>query len=193
MLFSRPNKYYTCTVEQCNDLVAHKNVLLEVSVKAKDIMEQVKDHLSPDDTIRDAVNKMRVVKRDDGIVGVKGMIVLDREGNLVGMVSVKDILKAIIPFYMTMTELGEFTWEGMLSEMTKKVADKKVEEIMVKDVITVPEDAPLMECADFIVKHNLQRVPVVDREKRVVGIIYVRDLYNAIVKVLLNDKEVENI
>ncbi|NOZ25010.1 MAG: CBS domain-containing protein [Nitrospirae bacterium] len=162
-------------------------------MKAKDIMEQVKDHLSPDDTIRDAVNKMRVVKRDDGIVGVKGMIVLDGEGNLVGMVSVKDILKAIIPFYMTMTELGEFTWEGMLAEMTKKVADRRVREIMIKDVITVPEDAPLMECADFIVKHNLQRVPVVNKERKVVGIIYVRDLYNAIVKVLMNDKEVDNI
>jgi len=157
-------------------------------VKAKDIMEQVKDYLSPDDTIRNAVNKMRVVKRDDGIVGLKGMIVLDNEGNLVGMVSVKDILKAIIPFYMTMTELGEFTWEGMLAEMTKKVADRKVEEIMVKDVITVSGDAPLMECADLIIKHNLQRVPVLNKDKKVVGIIYVRDLYHAIVKVLLDDK-----
>jgi len=161
-------------------------------VKAKDIMEQVKDYLFPDDTIRNAVNKMRVVKRDDGIVGVKGMVVLDSEGNLAGMISVKDILKAIIPFYMTMTELGEFTWEGMLAEMTKKVADKKVEEIMTRDVITVSEDAPLMECADLIVKHNLQRVPVMNKEKKVVGIIYVRDLYNAIVKVLL-DEEVENL
>ncbi|GMT46453.1 hypothetical protein MNBD_NITROSPIRAE03-831 [hydrothermal vent metagenome] len=157
-------------------------------MKAKDIMEQVKDYLSPDDTIRNAVNKMRVVKRDDGIVGLKGMIVLDSEGNLVGMVSVKDILKAIIPFYMTMTELGEFTWEGMLAEMTKKVADRKVEEIMVKDVITVSGDAPLMECADLIIKHNLQRVPVLNKDKKVVGIIYVRDLYHAIVKVLLDDK-----
>ncbi len=158
-------------------------------MKAKDIMEEVKDYLSPDNTIRNAVNKMRVVKRDDGIVGLKGMIVLDSEGNLVGMVSVKDILKAIIPFYMTMTELGEFTWEGMLAEMTKKVADRKVEEIMMKDVITVSGDAPLMECADLIIKHNLQRVPVLNKEKKVVGIIYVRDLYHAIVKVLLDDKE----
>ncbi len=157
-------------------------------MKAKDIMEEVKDYLSPDNTIRNAVNKMRVVKRDDGIVGLKGMIVLDSEGNLVGMVSVKDILKAIIPFYMTMTELGEFTWEGMLAEMTKKVADRKVEEIMMKDVITVSGDAPLMECADLIIKHNLQRVPVLNKEKKVVGIIYVRDLYHAIVKVLLDDK-----
>ena len=157
-------------------------------MKAKDIMEPVRDYLSPDDTLKEAVNRMRVVRRGNGVVGVKGMVVLDGEGNLVGIVSIKDILKAIIPYYMTMTELGEFTWEGMLVEMAKKVAGKKIEEIMTKDVITVSEDAPLMECADFIVKHNLQRLPVLNKEKKVVGMIYVRDLYYTIVQALL-DKE----
>ena len=61
---------------------------------------------------------------------------------------------------------------------------------MTKNVITVPEEAPLMEVADFIVKHNLQRVPVVNKEKKVVGIVYVRDLYYAIVKVLFDGGEV---
>ncbi len=158
-------------------------------MKVKDIMEEVKDHLSPDDTIKDAVNKMRVVRRNDCLVGVKGMIVLDAGGDLVGMVSIKDILKAIIPFYMSMTELGEFTWEGMLVEMARKVSDRKVEEIMTKDVITVSEDAPLMECADRIVKHNLQRVPVLNGEKRVVGIVYIRDIYHAIVQALFDKEE----
>ena len=157
-------------------------------MKAKNIMEPIKDYLSPDNTLKEAVNRMRVMRRIDGVVGVKGMVVLDGEGNLVGIVSIKDILKAIIPYYMTMTELGEFTWEGMLVEMAKKVAGKKIEEIMTKDVITVSEDAPLMECADFIVKHNLQRLPVLNKEKKVVGMIYVRDLYYTIVQALL-DKE----
>ncbi len=158
-------------------------------MKARDIMEPIKNRLSPDDTLKEAVNKMRVTIRKGEKVGVKGMIVLDNEQRLVGMLSIKDILKAIIPSYMTLTELGEFTWDGMLEEMAKKVADKKVSEIMTRKVITVPEDAPLMECADLIVKHNLQRLPVLDREKRVVGIVYVRDLYYAIVKALFEKEE----
>jgi len=159
-------------------------------VKAKEIMEPVKDTLTPETTLKDAVNRMRVAGRGDVRAGAKGMIVLDN-GKLAGIVSIKDILKVIIPSYMTLTELGEFTWDGMLEEMAKKVADKKVEEIMTRDVITVSEDAPLMECADHVVKHNLQRIPVLNREKKVVGIIYVRDIYYAIVRALFDkfDKE----
>ncbi len=159
-------------------------------MKAKEIMEPVKDTLTPETTLKDAVNRMRVAGRGDVRAGAKGMIVLDN-GKLAGIVSIKDILKVIIPSYMTLTELGEFTWDGMLEEMAKKVADKKVEEIMTRDVITVSEDAPLMECADHVVKHNLQRIPVLNREKTVVGIIYVRDIYYAIVRALFDkfDKE----
>jgi len=154
-------------------------------MKAKDIMEPVIDVLSPDDTLKEAVNRMRVARRGESKVGVKGMIVVDKGGNLIGMVSIKDILKTIIPFYMSYSELGEFTWDGMLEEMARKVADKEVQEFMTKDVITIEEDSPLMECADIMVKNNLQRIPVVDKDRKVVGIVYVRDLYYALVKTLL--------
>ncbi|GBE37082.1 inosine 5'-monophosphate dehydrogenase [bacterium BMS3Bbin07] len=152
-------------------------------MKAKDIMEPVKETLTPETTLKEAVNSMRVARRGDGRVGVKGMIVLDN-GKLAGIISIKDILKAIIPSYMTLTELGEFTWDGMLEQMAKKVADRKVEEIMTRNVITVSEDAPLMECADLVVKHGLHRLPVLDRDKKVVGMVYIRDLYQAIVQAL---------
>jgi len=160
-------------------------------VKAKDIMEPITETLTPETTLKEAVNKMRVARRGNGWAGVKGLIVLDN-GNLAGMVSIKDILRAIIPSYMTLTELGEFTWDGMLEEMAKRVAGKKVEEIMTRDVITVSEDAPLMECADLVVKHSLQRLPVLNKDKKVIGMIYIRDLYQAIVQALLDkDKETD--
>jgi CBS domain-containing protein len=150
-------------------------------------MEPVKGYLRPDETIKEAVNKMKVIRRDETGLGVKGLIVVDASGNLVGILSIKDILKAIIPKYMEIAELGEFTWDGMLEEMAKRVADKKVEEIMTKDAITVLEDAPLMECASLMVKHNLQRIPVINKEGKVVGMVYIRDIYYTIVKTLLED------
>lgn len=159
-------------------------------MKAKDIMEPVKSSVTPTHTLKEAVNMMRVCKRGEARVGVKGMIVMDKAGNFVGVVSMKDILRAIIPSYMAITELGEFTWDGMLEGMCKKVEDRKVGDVMAKDVITVTEEAPLMECADLIVKHNIQRLPVLDKEKKVVGIIYLRDIYYAIVKVMFDGGEV---
>ncbi len=159
-------------------------------MKVKDIMEPIKDYLSPDETLKDAVAKMKVARRGEGKVGVKGIVVIDESEKLIGIVSIKDVLKAIVPAYLSLseTDIGVFTWEGMLIEMIKKAADKKVKDIMTTHVFTVPENAPLMECADFIVKHNLQRIPVVNKEKKLIGIVYIRDLYYAIVKALLEEE-----
>ncbi|NOX19643.1 MAG: CBS domain-containing protein [Nitrospirae bacterium] len=157
-------------------------------MKAKDIMEPIKDTLRPQTTIKEAIKQMKLARRGEQRVGVKGMVVLDSDGNLIGMLSIKDILRAIIPEYMTMAELGEFTWEGMLEKMAKRVENMKVEEVMTKKVITVNENAPLMEVADIIIKHNLQRVPVLGKDGKPVGIIYVRDLYWALVKALLGEE-----
>ncbi len=159
-------------------------------MKARDIMEPLADFLSPDDTLKEAVYKMRVCRRDDHRAGVKGMVVLESSQRLVGILSLKDILRCIIPFYMELMELGEFSWDGMLEEKTGKIGNRKVAEIMTRKVYTVPIDAPLMECADFIVKHNLQRLPVVDREASVVGMLYIRDLYHALTEVLFKTKDI---
>ncbi len=159
-------------------------------MKAKDIMEPLKAYLAPDDTLKSAVNKMKVCGRGEGLVGVKWMVVLDADGSLMGVVSIKDILGAVIPSYLKVTKLGGFTWDGMLEEMARKVADKKVSEFMTPNVISVPERAPLMECADLLIKHNLQRLPVLSEQKKVVGMIYIRDLYYAIVKVLFEGEEI---
>jgi CBS domain-containing protein len=158
-------------------------------VKAKDIMEPIIDTLSPDTTVKEAIKQMKMAHRAGHRTGVKGMVVLDSDGNLKGMLSIKDILRAIIPEYMNMAELGEFTWEGMLEKMAKRVENMKVRDLMTKKVVTVEEDAPLMEVADILVKQNLQRVPVIGKSGKPVGIIYVRDLYHALVKAMLGEEE----
>ncbi len=158
-------------------------------MKAKDIMEPITDTLSPDTTIKEAIKQMKMAHRAGQRTGVKGMVVLDSDGNLLGMLSIKDILKAIIPEYMNMAQLGEFTWEGMLEKMAKRVENMKVKDLMTKKVVTVEEEAPLMEVADTLVKQNLQRVPVLGKDGKPVGIIYVRDLYQALVRAMLGEEE----
>jgi len=159
-------------------------------MKAKDVMEPLREYLTPGLTLKDAIHRMRGAKRNTGL-GPKGLVVLDSNGNLVGMLSIKDILRVIIPSYISLMELGNFTWDGMLEDMARRVAGRKVEEVMSTEVITVDPDAPLMECADLVVKHNLQRLPVVDDTGRVAGILYVRDLYYAIVRALMDKEEDE--
>jgi len=156
-------------------------------MKVKDIMNPITDSLSPEDTLQQAVAKMRVSRRLDRL-GVKGIVVLDDRGELVGILSIKDILRATIPVYLDL-KISRFSWDGMLEEMAKRVACSKVKEYMSTHVITVSEDASLMTCADLLIEKNLQRLPVVNRENKVVGIVYIRDIYNVISKLFVDQPE----
>lgn len=161
-------------------------------MKAKDLMILLHDYLKPENTLKEAVNLLKTARRGEERIGVKGLPVLDEDGKLVGMLSMRDILKAVFPFYLTMMELGEFTWDGMVEGIAKRSANKLVRDIMSKVVITVHEDAPLMECVDHMIKHNIKRLPVINRSGRVVGMLYERDVFFAITKAMLDENNTHN-
>ncbi len=153
----------------------------------REIMEPVTTWLLPTDTLAEAVRKMRTtLRKPPNVYGVKGMVVVDTQGTLVGIVSVKDILRAIMPSYMELAEVGGMTWPGMFEEMAQRVKDKPVSEIMHGSPVYVSPDATLMECAELIVKKNLWRLPVLEDEK-LIGIVYARDLHYAIATELFGE------
>ncbi|MBI3592300.1 MAG: CBS domain-containing protein [Nitrospirae bacterium] len=106
-------------------------------MKAKDLMIPVREYLKPDNTLKEAVNLLKTARRGEERIGVKGLPVIDSSGRPIGILSMTDILKAVFPSYMSLMNLGDFTWDGMLEEMAERVADKKVETFMTKNVITV--------------------------------------------------------
>lgn len=155
-------------------------------MRAKDIMIPVQDFLTPENTLKEAVILLKTARRGEAGVGVKGLPVLDADSRIIGMLSMRDILKAVFPFYMTMMDLGDFTWDGMLEDIARRSSQRKVREIMSKEVITVPAEAPLMECIDRMLKHNIKRLPVITEEGRLTGMIYERDVFFVITKAMLN-------
>lgn len=156
---------------------------------ARDLMTTQFDFLGPDATLKEAVGLMKVARRNGSSSGVKALMVIDGQTMVVGIVSMGDILKAVFPPYMGAAELGDFTWDGMVEDMARKVGGRKVSEIMTRKVISVSEDAPLMECIDHMLKHGVKRLPVLDREGRVAGIIYERDMFYAITRTMLEAEE----
>jgi len=156
-------------------------------VKARDLMIPLREYLEIDDTVSEAARLLRTARRDEGKIGVKGLPVLDSEGKMVGFLSMGDILKAVFPFYMTLANLGNFTWDGMVVNIAEKAGHKKVSELMTKEVVSVKEDAPLMECVDHMLKTNVKRLPVIGAAGRVVGILYERDVFLTITKSMLEE------
>lgn len=156
-------------------------------MKAKDLMVPLQEFLKPDTTLKEAANILRTAKRDEEKFGVKGLPVLDVNGKMVGFLSIGDILKAVFPSYMSLMNLGDFTWDGMVEDMAKKAGNKKVSEMMTQKVISVHEDSSLMECVDHMIKNNVKRLPVIGKDGKVAGILYERDVFFAITKAMLNE------
>ncbi|MFN3395715.1 MAG: HPP family protein [Thermodesulfovibrionales bacterium] len=158
-------------------------------MRAKDLMIPLQDYLRPDNTLKEAVNLLKTAKRGEERVGVKGLPVIDEKGRLVGMLSMRDILKAVFPFYLSMMELGDFTWDGMVEGIAEKSSNRLVRDVMSKVVVTVNDDAPLMECVDHMIKHNIKRLPVIDKSGRVIGMLYERDIFFAITNAMLEENK----
>ena len=156
-------------------------------MKAKELMIPLQEYLGPDNTLKDAANLLRIAQRGEEKIGVKALPVLDASGNLIGILSIGDILRAVHPAYMDLMNLGSFAWDGMVETFAQKAAGKKVRDLMTPKVITVKEEATLMECVDHMLKKNVKRVPVLNNENRVTGMLYERDVFYEITKSMINE------
>jgi CBS domain-containing protein len=148
----------------------------------KDIMEPVTSNwLRPEQTLYDAICTMRNTTWEES--SVNGMVVLEHGIKLVGIVSIKDVIRAVIPSYLE-DILGGFTWEGMLEERTRKAGQVLVRNIMSTQLITIGAEDRLLHCADLMIEKNLQRLPVIDKAGRVLGMVHIRDVYLAITDIM---------
>ncbi len=113
----------------------------------KDLMSRDVKVISPDMTIGDAAKKMR-----DGDFG---MLPVGEDDRMIGTISDRDIaIRAVA--------------EG------KSIATT-VRDVMSEGVIWVYEDDSVEDVATIMSKHQVRRLPVVNRDKRLVGIVALGD------------------
>jgi acetoin utilization protein AcuB len=104
---------------------------------------------------------------------VRRMPVLDKRGHLVGIVAEKDLLYASPS---PATSLNVFEIGYLLSKL-------KIKEIMVQDVVTITEDAPLEEGARVMVDNSIGALPVM-RGNELVGIITETDIFKVLLEMM---------
>jgi CBS domain-containing protein len=117
--------------------------------------------LKPTDLIMDA---MKIIQ-EQRIRHIP--IVSDGDGRLVGLVTETDILKNVLHGKsMTPDEQYHATLDMLLP----------LERIMVRDVYTLPADAPVVEAVEAVIKRRIRCIPVLDGASQVVGIVTETDL-----------------
>jgi acetoin utilization protein AcuB len=104
---------------------------------------------------------------------VRRLPVLNKGGDLVGIISELDLLKAS-PSPATSLSIYEIPYI---------LAKIKIKSIMTTDVITVAEDTPLEEAARIMVDNKIGGLPVM-RDGKLVGIITETDVFKVFLEVL---------
>jgi CBS domain-containing protein len=155
-------------------------------MRVKDLMEPIKNWLTPDMSLRDAIQVMKSTKRGHGL-SVNGILVLDEAMNLVGIVSTKDILRILIPSHIYFDDhYDHISWEAIRKEKTTAIQSVTVSKIMTEDVRVISAEETLLRCADILLTEQIRRLPVTRSDGKVVGVIYLRDVYNAMTQLLIN-------
>lgn len=155
-------------------------------MRVKDIMEPIKNWLSPEMSLREAIQVMKSTTRGHGLP-VNGIVVLDGAMNLVGIVSTKDILRIIIPSHVYFDEHHHhISWESIRNEKTITVKSMTVGKLMTEDVRVISAEDTLLRCADTLLTEQIRRLPVTRSDGKVVGVVYLRDVYNALTELLTN-------
>ena len=116
---------------------------------------------------------------------ISGAPVVDEDGRVIGVVSARDLLRALdeerdtavvdTHYFRDLTEYSGPDWGSMPEDFQDRLAARSVAEVMSPDVITVSPDATVAEVARTLRMHHVHRVLVATKDT-FVGLISTFDL-----------------
>ncbi len=135
-----------------------------------------------------------VVGRVMEISGVDAIPILDSENRLQGMISERDLIRNSsiedsvgVSDFSNGTDDDEWTWESIRDNHTisfgiskVQLPNRPVKLAMVKNVVSVPANAEVSECALKMRRSRVDQLPVVNGDKKLVGMLYDRELIRAL-------------
>jgi len=142
----------------------------ESRMRARDVMYRAVATTTPETTVEEVARLMINLR-------ISGVPVLDKNGQLVGIVTEGDLLRRV----ETGTERRRSPWSEWFSANSRMAADyikshaRRVEDVMTREVVSVEELASLGEIAELMETKRIKRVPVV-HDGKIVGIVSRADL-----------------
>jgi CBS domain-containing protein len=135
-----------------------------------------------------------VVGRVMEISGVDAIPILDAENRLQGIISERDLIRNTsiedsvgVSDFSNGTDDDEWTWESIRDNHTisfgiskVQLPNRPVKLAMVKNVVAVPANAEVSECALKMRRARVDQMPVINGDKRLVAMLYDRELIRAL-------------
>lgn len=153
-------------------------------MKVVDVMQTEVDYVSPNTSLLD-VSRLIFGHKINGVPVCKGK-------KIIGFITERDILAK---FYPTPQEYIEDyvharDFEGM-EEKIKEILSLPAESVMNKNVTTITANTPLLKAQSFMQVRKVGRLPVIDGEGNLIGILSKGDIFRAVVgtKIPVTDLE----
>lgn len=137
-----------------------------------------------------------VVGRVMEISGVDAIPILDGDNILQGIISERDLIRNSsiedsvgVSDFSNGTDDDEWTWESIRDNHTisfgiskVQLPNRPVKLAMVKNVVAVPTNAEVSECALKMRRARVDQLPVINNDKQLVAMLYDRELIRALCK-----------
>ena len=158
------------------------------------IKEEIKDKYTSKSFALWEETPLPVVGRVMEISGVDAIPILDAENKLQGIISERDLIRNSsiedsvgVSDFSNGTDDDEWTWESIRDNHTisfgiskVQLPNRPVKLAMVKNVVAVPQNAEVSECALKMRRARVDQLPVVNGDKKLVAMLYDRELIRAL-------------
>jgi len=152
--------------------------------------QEIKDHFTSRTFALWEETPLTLVGRVMEISGVDAIPILDSEGVLSGIISERDLIKnssiedsVETSDFSNGTDDDEWTWESIRDLHTLsfgvsrvKLPARPVKTAMVTNVVSVPLNSEVGECALKMKRARVDQLPVVNSDKQLVGMLYDREI-----------------
>jgi CBS domain-containing protein len=157
------------------------------------IREEIKDKYTSRTFALWEETPLPVVGRVMEISGVDAIPILDAENKLQGIISERDLIRNSsiedsvgVSDFSNGTDDDEWTWESIRDNHTisfgisrVQLPNRPVKLAMVRNVVAVPQNAEVSECALKMKRSRVDQLPVVNGDKKLVSMLFDRDLIRA--------------
>lgn len=149
-------------------------------MRAKDVMMRNVIYIKKEDRLNEIISVLRQNH-------VSGVPVLDKDNHLVGMVTEKDLVTK--EKGLNISSYMEFMASILVVDGDKLagVSRKRIEGLTASDVMSTPVyavhlEATIEEIVSIMMNRHINRIPVIDKENKLVGIIGRSDLLPILIK-----------
>ncbi len=156
-------------------VIEESGVEVKRELTVGDVMKREVITVKPEDSLKAVANVMFKHR-------ISGVIVVDDDYQVVGMISNRTLIKAALPDYQSLISNLAMSYDSESFENILRTEENvHVSELMDTNIETVSEGTSVVETAALMLFKDLRRVPIV-KEGKLVGVITISDIVSKIIR-----------